>query len=86
MSVIELMRQELAGLDPVMLDIIDESSQHAGHAGASNGGHYRMTIVSSRFINKRTIERHRMVYDALRPLMLREIHALSIFAKTPDEP
>jgi BolA protein len=31
------------------------------------------------------MERHRLVYDALGPLMKQEIHALSIVAKTPDE-
>ena len=44
-----------------------------------------MTIVSPQFSGRRTMDRHRMVYDALGSLMQREIHALSITAKTPDE-
>ena len=44
-----------------------------------------MTIVSARFAGKRTMERHRLVYDAAGDLMKRKIHALSIVAKTPDE-
>ena len=86
MSVVEAMRASLAALAPVIIEIDDDSAKHAGHAGArSGGGHFRLTIVSSRFAGCRTIERHRLVYDALGPLMKREIHALSIIARTPDE-
>jgi BolA protein len=87
MSVIDAMRTALAALDPGAVEIIDDSAKHAGHAGAkSGGGHYRLSIVSPRFAGCRTMERHRLVYDALGPLMKREIHALSITAKSPDEP
>lgn len=86
MSVIDAMRASLAALDPVTVEIQDDSARHAGHAGArSGGGHFRLRIVSPRFAGYRTMERHRLVYDALGPLMKREIHALSITAKTPDE-
>ena len=86
MSVIDAMRDKLAALDPFALEIIDDSAKHAGHAGAKGGGgHFRLSIVSPRFAGRRTMERHRLVYDALGPLMKREIHALSIDAKTPDE-
>ena len=86
MSVIDAMRARLAALDPVAIEINDDSALHAGHAGArSGGGHFRLTIVSPRFAGCRTMERHRLVYDALGPLMKREIHALSISAKSPDE-
>lgn len=87
MSVIDAMRAKLAALDPVAVEIVDDSAKHAGHAGArSGGGHFRLSIVSPRFAGCRTMERHRLVYDALGPLMKREIHALSIVARTPDEP
>jgi BolA protein len=87
MSVIDAMRAALAVLEPGAVEIIDDSAKHAGHAGAkSGGGHYRLSIVSPRFTGCRTMERHRLVYDALGPLMKREIHALSITAKSPDEP
>ena len=86
MNVIDAMREKLAALDPVAIEIGDDSAKHAGHAGArSGGGHFRLTIVSPRFAGCRTMERHRLVYDALAPLMKREIHALSNTAKTPDE-
>lgn len=86
MNIIDAMRTRLAVLEPTAIDIIDDSALHAGHAGAaSGGGHFRLNIASPCFAGCRTMERHRMVYDALAPLMKREIHALSITAKTPDE-
>ena len=87
MSTIDAMRASLAALEATVIEIIDDSAKHAGHAGArEGGGHYRLSIISPRFAGRRTMERHRLVYDALGPLMKREIHALSITAKSPDEP
>ncbi len=86
MSVIDAMRERLVALDPLSIEINDDSAKHAGHAGArGGGGHFRLAIVSPRFAGCKTMERHRLVYDALGPLMKREIHALSITARTPDE-
>jgi len=70
---------------PVQLELVDESHKHAGHPGArEGGGHFVVTIVSDAFAGKLPIQRHRMVYDALGDLMKKEIHALSITARTPD--
>lgn len=86
MNTVEAIRERMAVLEPLGLDIIDESHLHAGHAGARDGGgHFRLTIVSSRFAGRPTMERHRLVYDAVGDLMKRDIHALSIIAKAPDE-
>lgn len=86
MSRIENMRAHLAALNPVSLEIIDESHKHAGHAGSRDGGgHYLLQIVTSEFTGKGTLARHRMIYSALGEMMEREIHALNIQAKTPDE-
>ena len=86
MNVIEEMQRRLAVLSPAALEIEDESARHAGHEGAkSGGGHYRMRIVAPIFAGKYTLERHRMVYDALGGLMRREVHALTMRAQTPDE-
>jgi BolA protein len=83
---IEQIKQKLAILAPERLDIVDESAQHAGHAGAAGGGgHYRLIIVSSRFKNVNVVGRHRMIYEALGEMMKERIHALSISAFAPDE-
>jgi BolA family transcriptional regulator, general stress-responsive regulator len=81
----ERMREKLAALDPLRLDVIDDSAKHAGHAGAKEGGHYRLVIVSPRFSGCATMQRHRLIYEALGPMMRGEIHALSIKALAPDE-
>ena len=83
---IAAMEARLAVLDPVSLDIIDESHKHAGHAGARDGGgHYVLNIVSAQFAGKNTVARHRMIYLALAEMMKSEIHALTIQAQAPDE-
>lgn len=85
-SRIATMKACLAVMDPVSLDIIDESHKHAGHAGARDGGgHYVLNIVSAQFSGKNTLARHRMIYSALGTLMRQEIHALTIKAQSPDE-
>jgi BolA protein len=80
-------RDKLAALQPVTLDLRDESAQHAGHAGArpSGGSHWQLTIVSEAFRGKTPVARHRMVYEALGDLMKRDIHALRIEASAPGQ-
>ena len=82
----QAMRTRLAALEPVRLDLRDESAQHAGHAGArpSGGSHWQLTIVSEAFRGKNAVARHRMVYEALGDLMKRDIHALKIEASAPE--
>jgi len=80
------MQALLAALEPVSLDIVDESHKHAGHAGAKDGGgHFSLQITSVQFVGKNTLARHRMIYSALGEMMKHEIHALNIQAYTPDE-
>lgn len=82
---VELLRQQLSSLEPLSIVIEDESHRHAGHAGAKEGGHYKLDIVSSAFAGKNTIARHRLIYDAAGDLMRGKIHALSIRAFAPEE-
>ena len=88
MTVEEQIRQRLARLAPVALELVDESAGHAGHAGWKPGGatHWRLRIVSEAFRGKPTVARHRMVYDALAELIDNPIHALAITARAPGEP
>jgi BolA protein len=80
-----LLRERLASLAPLAIEIIDDSALHAGHAGAGQGGHYRLRIVADAFSGKSTVARHRLVYAALGELMRSRIHALSIKALAPEE-
>jgi len=84
-QIVEQLRERLSTLSPSVLEIADDSSLHAGHAGAREGGHYRVTIVSSQFAKLNTLARHRLVYDAVGNLMQHGIHALVIDARITDE-
>lgn len=81
----EIQARLQAALAPVHLHLRDDSAHHAGHAGAREGGHYHLTIVSPRFAGLPRVARHRLVYDVLADLMQKGIHALAIDARTPDE-
>ena len=72
------LRERLA---PSLLHVIDESSQHAGHAGANGTGmgtHFRVRIASPRFEGLGRVQRHRLVYDALQDFIDAGLHALAI--------
>lgn len=82
---VEIEARLRAALAPVSLRLRDDSAHHAGHAGAREGGHYYLEIVSARFAGLPRVARHRLVYDALADLMQKGIHALAIEARAPDE-
>jgi len=68
-------------LNPVFLDVLDESAAHAGHVGADDSGmgtHFRVRIESPVFTGKSRVARHRLVYDALQEYMDLGLHALAI--------
>ena len=66
-------------LNPSSLDVIDDSHQHVGHAGAqAGGGHFTVRIASESFDNESLVSCHRKVYQALGNMMESDIHALSI--------
>jgi BolA protein len=74
------------GLAAAFVEVEDESHLHAGHEGAkSGGGHFRATIVSSRFEGLSRVAAQRLVYQALAGEMQREIHALSMVTFTPEQ-
>lgn len=73
-------------LQPSWLEVIDESHQHHGHAGANGTGfgtHFRVRITAQQFIGKTLVARHRLVYDALQNFMAQGLHALAIEAQVP---
>ena len=87
MTTESVIRERLSALHPVSLAVVDESSQHAGHAGARPGGgsHWLVKIVSEAFRGRAPVARHRMVYEALGDLMQHDIHALRIEAFAPEQ-
>ena len=68
-------------LSPSLLEVIDESAAHAGHAGANAqgfGSHFRVRIASPAFAGKSRVACHRLVYDALQNFIDQGLHALAI--------
>ncbi|MES2579877.1 MAG: BolA family protein [Pseudomonadota bacterium] len=86
MNLTEIIQTRLAQLNPISLELKDDSALHAGHAGNTGGGHFSLKIVSSQFSQKSQIMRHRLIYQALTDLMPGKIHAISILAISPDDP
>lgn len=74
-----------AALTPLAIEVTDDSHLHAGHAGAREGRHFSVRIISTRFAGLTRIARHRLVYDILARWLPRGIHALALTALTPDE-
>ena len=75
-----------AAFKPALLEVIDNSAAHAGHAGAkSGGGHYHVTIVAQAFEGKSLVQRHQLIYKSLGDMMKQQIHALGINALSPSE-
>ena len=86
MDVAATLRARLAGLDPAVVEIHDDSAEHAGHPGAaSGGGHFSLVIVSESFSGKPRLARHRAVLDRVGDLIPRQVHALAIAAYAPEE-
>ena len=73
-------------LQPLTLAVQDDSHLHAGHAGAREGRHFSVRVVSDRFAGLTRVARHRLVYDSLQQLFPLGIHALAIDARAPGEP
>jgi BolA family transcriptional regulator, general stress-responsive regulator len=76
-----------AAFAPTRLEIEDESSRHAGHAGANPAGesHFNVTIEAQAFAGAPRVARQRMVYRALADELAGPVHALSVKAFAPGE-
>ena len=81
----EIEAELASSLEPLSLEVQDDSHLHAGHAGAREGRHFSVRVVSARFTGLSRVARHRLVYDALRLLIPRGIHALAIDARAPSD-
>ena len=74
-------------LSPAVLEIVDDSAKHAGHAGARAGGetHYSVLIVSARFEGLDRVARHRLVNQAVADEFAGGLHALSLTLRAPAQ-
>ena len=76
-----------AAFDPHLLQVMDDSALHAGHAGAAPGGqtHYSVLLVSSAFRGQSRVARHRAVNAAVASEFGGGLHALALTLRTPEE-
>ncbi|MCW3475909.1 BolA family protein [Limobrevibacterium gyesilva] len=79
-----LLRQEFA---PALLQVIDDSQRHAGHAGAAPGGqtHFTVLMVAEAFHGQTRVARSRAVHALLDREFAGGLHALTLTLRTPDE-
>ena len=88
MAVADVIKDRLnEALAPILIEVIDDSHKHAGHAGARPGGesHFSVTIISAQFEGMSRVSRQRLVYQHLDDLMKTQIHALALTTKAPSE-
>ncbi|MEL7047837.1 MAG: BolA family protein [Pseudomonadota bacterium] len=88
MSLESSMREKLMiGLEPVRLDVVNESELHAGHRSSPGTGesHFRLLIVSSAFEGKTRLQRHRLVNELVADELAAGVHALAMKTLTPSE-
>jgi BolA protein len=91
------MRKKLTeAFAPLVLEVMDESASHAGHAGAAvhaakQGGaatgigetHFSVTIVSAAFVGLNRVARQRAIYQVLSEELAGPVHALALKADAP---
>ena len=83
----EMTKRLTAALDPVELELVDDSEKHRGHGGYNPAGesHFSLRIASAAFAGKNRVERQRMIHKALGDLLDERVHALSVAASAPGE-
>lgn len=76
-------RKLLAALDPVHLDVVNESNMHKVPPGSES--HFKVTVVSDKFDGQGLVARHRLVNQVLAEELKGGVHALAMHTMTPDE-
>ncbi len=84
--VVQVLRDRFSALSPSLVEIHDDSAEHAGHAAAAaGGGHFSVVIVSEAFSGQSRLARHRAVLERVGDLIPNPVHALAIQAYAPEE-
>lgn len=80
MKIQEAIESKLTSLDPLHLEVVNESGNHNVAPGSES--HFKVTIVSTRFEGMRLLDRHRMINEMLAEELSGPVHALAIHAYT----
>ena len=72
---------------PTLLEIVNDSAKHSGHAGDDGSGesHFTIVIEAPAFAGTSRLERQRMVNKALGDIPGKRVHALAIQASAPTQ-
>ena len=83
----EIEKRLVDALQPVRLEVVDDSEKHRGHAGhdARGESHFSVLVVSAAFVGKNRVARQRMVNAALADLLAERVHALTMVTRAPGE-
>ena len=73
----------VAALDPVHLEVVNESGNHNVPDGAET--HFKVVVVAPAFEGERLLARHRRINATLADELAGGVHALAIHAYTADE-
>ncbi|WP_430462110.1 BolA family protein [Thalassolituus sp. LLYu03] len=82
MTVADSLLAKVAALNPVHVELINESHMHAGPATDS---HFKLVLVSDAFTGKRAVARHQSVYALVAEELKGPVHALALHLYTPEE-
>ena len=80
----EIIETKLSVLNPHFLEVVDQSSLHAGHAGNPNGddeSHFAIKIAAKELDDLSMIKQHRIINNILKDEFDNGLHALSINIK-----
>lgn len=83
MSRLQRIQHSFSSLNPVVLEVIDESNQHSVPAGAES--HFKIVMVSEQFDGLTRVSRHRLINKLIEEEFNNGLHALSLFLYSPSE-
>lgn len=88
MRMADRIREKLEqALSPALVEVIDDSARHAGHAGHREGGetHFNVRVVAAAFKGQGRVARHRQVNVLLAREFADGLHALQLTLLAPGE-
>ncbi len=91
-SIEESLGKALLALEPVLLEIRNESDAHRGHAAVMaqkaekrRETHFFVRIASEKFCGLSPVEQHRLVYQLAQKEMAGGLHALRLETLLPED-
>lgn len=69
-------------IEPEHFEVTDESWQHGG--GPEAQSHFKIVVVSNRFVGQKLLARHRVVQAILADIVA-QVRAISLHTLTPEE-